>query len=571
MRKRKVGTLFLGILTVLCSAFVMNTGQGSKVLAAENVFEMISGGSIRIAEPYGLRFQVKMSADVREKADKVGMLIFPADYLVDNGTDGDVYYESVEKLAETSESSHRINLDLTSKLYEKDGYWYGNGAIVNIKNKNMAREFIGISYYVEGDTTVWADTTQLTNTTRSAAQVALLAKADKTNTYSEETDKLLLNYIDYLKAPDVEEDAPTRYQVRGFAADNGLHIQAVQYVDNIVENGDPWTEQTHLEAQIWQHNMGYGVENGLNVDTYCAFFLDGTASINNETNVKGVTNIVTINDRGEDYEQGYRYEVRYEIFIEFENNLSNPQDGPYAFVHFKHHTPGETEEGFENSHKEHRDSNRYLYQDDCSSYEFRKRGIIAKVPRNDVDDMGEIPFDFPTVKDFANINSDLQSVDPDLYNFQMWTTDSGLYTYFRQTLPKTDLSNSDPWQKPHVEMVLWNGDVGNGWDGTNIALFSDETVSIDNLTNVRSAASHVVVDQSGESKTVLKYYFYLEFDNSTMSVDPSYAYVKPYQFLPGVTTTELNSQVVTKGDRNLITGDEASFQVHEMIDAKMDN
>ncbi|MBQ8559822.1 MAG: hypothetical protein IJ439_07590 [Tyzzerella sp.] len=569
MRKRKFRTLFMGILTVLCSVFALNTGQECTALASENVFEMTPGGSIRLTESYGLRFQVKMSADVKAAADEVGMLIFPADYLVDNGTEGDIHYESVEALAATTVSDHRIKLDLTRKLYKKDGYWYGNGAIVDIKDKNMAREFVGIAYYEVNGNTVWADTSKIANTTRGAAQVALLVHADKTYTYSDTEKQLLLNYIDFLKSSDIIEDAPTRYQVRGYAADNGLHINAVQYADTLVTTGDSWTEQTHMEAQIWQHNMGYGVENGLNVDTYCAFFLDGTASINNETNVKGVTNIVTINDRGEDYEQGYRYEIRYEIFIEFENNLSNPQDGPYAFVHFKHHMPGETEGGFENSYKEHRDSNRYLYQDDCSSYEFRKRGIVAKVPRIDVDDMGELPFDFPTVEDFANINSDLQSVDPDLYNFQMWTTDSGLYTYFIQTLPKTDLSNSDPWQNPHVEMVLWNGDVGNGWYGTNIALFSDETVSIDNLTNVRSAASHVVVDQSDENKTVIEYYFHLEFDNSTMSLDPSYAYVKQYQFLPGVNTEGLNSTIYTINERTLISGDEKSFAVHSKIDTKM--
>ena len=231
MRKRKMRTLFMSVLTVLCSVFVVKAGQKCEVLAAENVFEMTRGGSIRIAEPYGLRFQVKMSADVKNKTNKVGMLIFPADYLVDNGMDGDVYYESVEALANTNEAGHRIDLDLTGKLYEKDGYWYGNGAIVNIQEKNMAREFVGIAYYVDGDTTVWTDTAQLKNTTRSAAQIALLTHADKTNTFSEAVDSLLVNYIEYLKLPGVEDSAPNRYKIRGCAADNGLHIYAVQYVD----------------------------------------------------------------------------------------------------------------------------------------------------------------------------------------------------------------------------------------------------------------------------------------------------------------------------------------------------
>jgi len=378
MKRRKFRTLFTGMIIALCSVFVMNTGQECKTLAAENVFEMTPGGSIRIAEPYGLRFQVKMSADIKENADKVGMLIFPADYLVDNGTDGDVYYDSVEALAKTNVTSHRINLDLTSKLYEKDGYWYGNGAIVNIKEKNMAREFVGIAYYEVDDNITFADTSKVKDTTRSAAQVALLTHADKTNEFSDETDKLLVKYIDHLKLSGVEDSAPSRYKVRGYAVDNGLRFNVVQYVDNLISTGDAWTGQTHLEAQIWQHNMGQGVQYGLNVDTYCAFWLDGSSWFNNYENIKNVTNQVTISDKGEDSAADYRYEICYEIFIEFDNNLENPADGPYAFVQFKHHMPGEEVEGFENARKEHRDDNRYLWQDKSESSWFRSTGIVEQ-------------------------------------------------------------------------------------------------------------------------------------------------------------------------------------------------
>ena len=237
MKKRLVVPL-LGVLAFLGSVFAMNTGQKGEALAAENLFEMTLGGSIRIAEPYGLRFQVKMSADVKDKAEKIGMLIFPADYLVSDGTEDDVYYESVETLAATTVSSHRIDLDLTDKLYEKDGYWHGNGAIVNIKEKNMAREFVGIAYYEVDGTTTWADTSKIADTTRSASQVALLTHADKTNSYSEETEELLLTYMDYLKATDVEEGVPERFRVRGYAANDGLRFHIVQYVDNIVSEGD---------------------------------------------------------------------------------------------------------------------------------------------------------------------------------------------------------------------------------------------------------------------------------------------------------------------------------------------
>ena len=375
--KKKLVAHLLGIAVLLCGLFLMNARQENTALAAENVFEMTPGGSIRIAEPYGLRFQVRMSADIKESADKVGMLIFPADYLVDSGADGDVYYESVEALANTSVTKHRMDLDLTSKVYEKDDYWYGNGAIVNIKGNNMAREFVGIAYYEVDGEKIFADTGKMADTTRSAAQVALLSSADKNNTYSEETNKLLSDYMDYLKVAEVEESAPSRYKVRGFAADNGLRFHVEQYVDNLVSAGNAWTEQTHLEAQVWQHNMGQGAEHGFSIDTYCAFWLDGSSWFNNYTNIQNVTNDVTIVDRGEDYADGYRYAISYDIFIAFENNVGSP-DGPYAYVQFKHHMPGESEKGFMSSYKELRDGNRYLWQDSCGSYAFRKNGLVNK-------------------------------------------------------------------------------------------------------------------------------------------------------------------------------------------------
>ena len=377
MKKRLVAPL-LGAVAFLFGLIAMNTGTECKALAAENVFEMTPGGSIRIAEPYGLRFQVRMSADVKEKADMVGMLIFPADYLVDSGTEGDVYYESVEALAETTVTKHRMNLDLTSKVYEKDGYWYGNGAIVNVKGNNMAREFVGVAYYkVNGDVT-FADTSKIKVTTRSAAQVALMSYQNDASAHEGNATKLLLQYIDRLKGAAVEDSAPTRYKVRGFAADDGLRFHVVQYVDNIVSSGAAWAEQTHVEAQIYQHNIGHGVQNGLNVETYCAFWLDGSSWFNNYTNIKNVTNQVTISDRGEEFTAGYRYEIDYEIFIEFDNNLGNPQDGPYAYVQFKHHMPGESKEGFETARKEHRDDSRYLWQDKSESCYVRPAGIVQQ-------------------------------------------------------------------------------------------------------------------------------------------------------------------------------------------------
>lgn len=254
MRKRKFRTLFMGILTVLCSVFALNTGQECTALAAENVFEMTPGGSIRLTESYGLRFQVKMSADVKGAADEVGMLIFPADYLVDNGTKGDIYYESVEELAATTVSDHRIKLDLTRKLYKKDGYWYGNGAIVDIEDKNMAREFVGIAYYEVDGETVWADISKIAGTTRSAAQIALLAHADETSAYPTETDELLLNYVGYTKDSNLKN---VQIGAIPLFVDNGTDTAKSYWKAEYVDGGVKVTVDVKDTISIDSNDVGY--------------------------------------------------------------------------------------------------------------------------------------------------------------------------------------------------------------------------------------------------------------------------------------------------------------------------
>ncbi len=173
----------------------------------------------------------------------------------------------------------------------------------------------------------------------------------------------------------VQADANTRYNYRGYAADDGLYINMVQYVDSYVAtsaNQDAaWAEQTHIEMNIWQHNIGYGWGG-----TYLAFFADGTYYLNNNTGVKAFEYKLTVTDRGADYQDGYRYMLSYEIYIGFDNNLENPQDGPYAYIKFMSYTPNETT-GYENATTITKDGWRTLWTDNCNSHQFGSGGIIG--------------------------------------------------------------------------------------------------------------------------------------------------------------------------------------------------
>lgn len=166
--------------------------------------------------------------------------------------------------------------------------------------------------------------------------------------------------------------APTRYDFRGYAADEGLYINMVQYVDNYtlgnVNDWDNLNNYTHIEFLAYNGDFGAGWGG-----TFLAFTLDGAYYCNNMTNVTGIEYRVSIVDRGADYAEGYRYMISYEIFIGFPNNV-NSTDGPYAYVHMRSYTPGESEEGYENAKVSESDGRTGWYD---GSTEFRASGIVA--------------------------------------------------------------------------------------------------------------------------------------------------------------------------------------------------
>lgn len=169
----------------------------------------------------------------------------------------------------------------------------------------------------------------------------------------------------------VSSECPSRYEYRGYAASNGLYINMKQYVDNYSVGGvdGDWLTNTHVEMEIWNHSIGYGWDG-----TYFAFFIDGSYYVNNNKNIYEVETKVTVNER-EDSE--FLYEISYEIYIGFANNIENPADGPYGYVKMMSHTPNETIEGYENASIITKDGNRMLWTDDCNSYGFNKYGIFT--------------------------------------------------------------------------------------------------------------------------------------------------------------------------------------------------
>ena len=167
----------------------------------------------------------------------------------------------------------------------------------------------------------------------------------------------------------LKSNCPTRYKYRGYAADDGLYINMVQYVDNYLMGnvGGDWSKTTHIEMEIWNHEIGYGWDG-----TYFGFFPDGSYYVNNSNGINDIINKVTITM---DENSDYLYKINYEIYIGFENNKENPNDGPYGYVQFMSYTPGESTAGYDNASIITKDGNRMLWTDDCNSYGLSRTGI----------------------------------------------------------------------------------------------------------------------------------------------------------------------------------------------------
>ena len=103
--------------------------------------------------------------------------------------------------------------------------------------------------------------------------------------------------------------------------------------------------------------------------------MDGSYYVNNMTNVKEVVNRVTVAES----DGPYKYKITYQIFIGFDNNLANPQAGPYGYIQLMSFTPGEDTTGYENAKKIIQDSVRELWKDNCVSYHFARNGIMQKM------------------------------------------------------------------------------------------------------------------------------------------------------------------------------------------------
>ena len=144
--KRNLVILF-AVTMLLCGMLALLTSNRNTQVNAYTVasadFEVMEGASVRLKEPVGLRFKLKLSDTFKNSlkdTDQVGAFIFPKDYLPTSNT---VDY--------AKDISTKLDYNLTDALYVDGGSWYANFVISNINKDNYNRDFVAIGYVKDAD------------------------------------------------------------------------------------------------------------------------------------------------------------------------------------------------------------------------------------------------------------------------------------------------------------------------------------------------------------------------------------------------------------------------------------
>ena len=149
--------------------------------------EMVEGASVRLTDPYGIRFRANVPAELAAaEGVSYGMTIIPYDWVVNyseyvDAANGD-YIAALDGAGVTYRK-------FVCELNENNGDYYIQASLTNIKEKNLEREFIGIAWYEKDGVKHYAFNENCARSIREVAKKAVLAGGD----YSETQEKFLLD------------------------------------------------------------------------------------------------------------------------------------------------------------------------------------------------------------------------------------------------------------------------------------------------------------------------------------------------------------------------------------------
>ena len=161
-------------------------------LISNEPFEMYAGASVRLNEPYGIRFRAFIPFDKYDKDATYGMIILPYDYIEDNDIDlsDDIIAQlDAKEIKYRNFTCYPVEMDTTD--------YYIQASLTNILAKNLTREFVGIGYAIADDEYTYVTEESIGNCKRTITTVATktMQHTDLFNGYTASRQEFLRNIV----------------------------------------------------------------------------------------------------------------------------------------------------------------------------------------------------------------------------------------------------------------------------------------------------------------------------------------------------------------------------------------
>ncbi len=292
-------------MKLLCAticAFAISTGMGiatasfTSAHAAEN-FEMLEGASIRYASESGtngLRFTATVPAAEYVEGATYGVLIAPEDYVAKNPLDYENVFgeNAVYDWAVRNENGEYvyngtktriINIVYDELNANSEGDRILNGSILNIKDGNLSRNFVGRAYVKNGDSYTLADYATVdgvsgaAHNTRSALEVAQRAYFSGSS-FTAEQQETIDHYM----------GNSANYSAASLAAGDDYVLFVDKYATSY-ETGEKLSSNLSLHAELADDSLPAGYSKAYRLN--CDYTAAGDYKIFNNLDKDGYTRL----------------------------------------------------------------------------------------------------------------------------------------------------------------------------------------------------------------------------------------------------------------------------------------
>ena len=159
--------------------------NASFYFAPAETIEMVEGASVRLSEPYGIRFRANLGDGIATDEDATfGMAIIPYEWITTYSAQITAANNDYIAVLDAADVNYR-KFDCTP-VKDGDDY-YIQASLTNIKETNLTKEFIGIAWFEKAGVKTYAYNENCARSIKTAAAMAIVAENDALNANDEHT------------------------------------------------------------------------------------------------------------------------------------------------------------------------------------------------------------------------------------------------------------------------------------------------------------------------------------------------------------------------------------------------